>query len=68
MRPDHDWPDLSDDDDIGNGYFAKNTIAWDCVYERALTAERRTGYAQIIVESGHARYRLIDMRSAKSFA
>ena len=43
MRPDHDWPDLSNDDDMGNGYFAEETIAWDDVYERALVdSARRT--------------------------
>ncbi len=44
-------------------YAAEDTIAWDDVYERALGSARRTGYAQIILERGHARYRLVDIRT-----
>lgn len=66
MQTDHEWPAASDSDDYDHeAYFAEDTIAWDAVYERALGNARRTGYAQIILESGHARYRLIDIRRSQ---
>ncbi len=65
MQTDDALPDAYDRDDYDDeAYFAEDTIAWDNVYERARGAARHTGYAQIIVESGHARYWLIDIRQS----
>lgn len=49
-------------------YAAQDTVAWDDVYERALGTARRTGYAQIILERGHARYRLVTFARTASCA
>jgi len=65
MQTNDTSPDAYGHDDYDDeAYFAEDTIAWDEIYERARGAARCTGYAQIIVESGHARYRLIDIRQS----